>query len=309
MYTNRPYDYGSAGKPLPDMERPGAGLPATGKSTRRRLNAVAAGLAAVVPWLLFVVVTFTMCFRVHFVHPVCTIIVDAIVLLVTGFVLWKARAELMWKAPKTWYFFIAISCVIAWCLGIAVGDFIYAVHTKRAYEMQTLNSYPGVDPSTQSGEQVMDAGRIVFVEGTHLDLTRAMGFRNGNLYCVAPIVLEGAEPLTYDYWAVGINCCSGTVSDFHCGAYNNPKAVGGVRLMDDRSRPYYRLAVQQAEAMFGISAAHPLYFEWVEDPVQYVQNFADEGVRVFQVWVWCYLLLQVFAVACACLYFAKEVQL
>mmetsp|Transcript_6810 Transcript_6810/g.11981 ORF Transcript_6810/g.11981 Transcript_6810/m.11981 type:complete len:309 (-) Transcript_6810:50-976(-) len=308
MYS-RPYDYGSAGRPLPDMERPGAGLPVTGKSTRRRLNVVAIILAVLVPWLLFMVIAYTMCFRVHFVHPVCTILVDVIALLITGGILWKARAELMWKAPKTWYFFIAVSCLIAWCLGLAVGDFIYHVHTKRVFDLQTLNSYPGVDPSSQSGEQVMDAGRVVFMDGTRLDLSKAMGFRNGNLYCVAPIVLPDATPVSYDYWAVGINCCSGTVSDFHCGDYGNPKAVGGVRSMDDESRAYYRLAVQQAEAMFGIAAAHPLFFEWVADPIQYVENFRLEGLRLFHIWVWCYFLVQLFAVVCACLYFSKEVHL
>eukprot|EP00971_Amphidinium_carterae_P304978 6060362-Amphidinium_carterae.2 len=76
--------------------------------------------------------------------------------------------------------------------------------------------------------------------------------------------------------------------------------------MDDESRAFYRLAVQQAEAMYGMVAEHPLFFEWVQDPVQMVARFKEEGDRLFQIWMWCYLLLQAFAVVCACLYFSKE---
>eukprot|EP00971_Amphidinium_carterae_P319764 6355726-Amphidinium_carterae.1 len=139
-----------------------------------------------------------------------------------------AREEFQPRTPKTWSSFIAVSCLVGWALGLAVGDFIYGVHTRRGYEMQTLNTYPNVDPSEKSGQEVMDAGRIIFQVGTRLDLKRSMGFKNGQVYCVAPIVTPGKEPFSYDFWAVGTDCCSGLVSDFHCGEDSNPKASAGV---------------------------------------------------------------------------------
>mmetsp|Transcript_49583 Transcript_49583/g.91466 ORF Transcript_49583/g.91466 Transcript_49583/m.91466 type:complete len:317 (-) Transcript_49583:45-995(-) len=308
-YTNRPYDYGSAAKPenLIDVEKPGAGFPMRGKSDRRRLNLMAILCAVLVPWMVYATAVYALSFRVHFNHPLWALSIAILALGFTCCTLWMARKEFQPNIPKTWYSFIAISCLVAWGAGLAVGDFIYGVHTRRGYELQTLNTYPGVDPSTQSGEEVMDAGRIIFKVGSRLDLKRSMGFKNSKVYCVAPIVLPGADaPVSYDFWAVGSDCCSGLVSDFHCGEYSNPKASAGVRLMDDESRAFYRLAVQQAEAMYGIVAAHPLFFEWVQDPVQVVQNFKEEGDRLFHIWMWCHLLLQTFAVVCACLYFSKD---
>ena len=49
--------------------------------------------------------------------------------------------------------------------------------------------------------------------------------------------MSGEAPLsTYDFWAVGVNCC-GAAADFKCGEFSNPKAHAGLRLMSDEQRP------------------------------------------------------------------------
>ena len=119
-----------------------------------------------------------------------------------------------------------------------------------------------------------------------------MAFKNVDTYCVAPVsVLQGPQfncrcaerrlsapggvvlPLeTYDFWAIGMDCCSVNAADFHCGMglgwascllplshgrsaraaralageVGNSKAHSGLRLLDDRQRSFYRLAVEQA---------------------------------------------------------------
>merc|ERR1719408_1104993 len=132
-----------------------------------------------------------------------------------------------------------------------------------------------------------------------------MGFKNLEIYCVAPIV-AGKEVLpTYDFWAVGVNCCSGNRADFHCGEFNNAHAGAGLRLMRDDQRSFYRLAVQQAEAAYNIRADHPLFFYWMQDPVAEVAAWMDEGYKWFLLGIFSHFLLQLVLVIIACLAFSK----
>lgn len=147
--------------------------------------------------------------------------------------------------------------------------------------MMDLKFYKDVDVGQMKGQQMMDAGLVDFDHGT-LDLRKSLGFRDGgNTYCVAPITNgEGSLPV-YDFWAVGVNCCSSTRPDFECGEYSNPKARVGLRLLSADDRPHFKLAVQSAEATFNLRAAHPLFFEWVEDPVNELTKRRSQGYQFF----------------------------
>jgi len=96
-------------------------------------------------------------------------------------------------------------------------------------------------------------------------------------------------------------------SDFHCGQFNNPNANGALRSINDGARPFYRLAVQQAEATFNIKAEHPIFFEWTQDPVGRAQGFWTDGVRAFFMGVVAYFVAQLFMVLCAAMAFSKLV--
>merc|ERR1712217_485151 len=152
------------------------------------------------------------------------------------------------------------------------------------FDIQNLATYPSVDPTNYRGQQLMDAGQINFVPGTHLDLTKSMGFENLETYCVAPVTIgtgANASLPYYDFWAVGLNCCSGHVPDFHCGEYNNPKASSGLRLMRDDLRAFFRLAVQQAEAAYNIDAGHPVFLYWMQEPSTEIEAYQDDGYKYF----------------------------
>lgn len=143
-----------------------------------------------------------------------------------------------------------------------------------SFQDGSLCSGPGLDPKG-SGVQAMDAGAVYFCPGSYVDVGRAMGFQTQPSYCVAPITLGTKGLDRYDFWAVGVGCCNdlrqaadaSPIPNFHCGEVGSATAHAGMRRINDAENAYFELAVQQAEAAYGIKAEHPLFFTWVEDPI------------------------------------------
>lgn len=278
---------------------------------RRRLNAVAICLSLFVPWGMFCAMFWVMAFSLHYKHPfICYALVlcglafvGVLVLFARDSVIRRERGDP--DREPTWLIFLAATTFLAWLLGVLVGDLVYYYIMEPYYASVNLNTYLGIDPSRMTGQQLMDASRLVFTEDSKLDIKRSMGFKNMEIYCVAPII-SGKQPMaTYDFWAVGQNCCSGNKADFHCGEFNNPNARAGLRLMRDDPRPFYRLAVQQAEAAYDINAGHPLFFEWMQDPNGALENLLNSGAKWYLLGIFTYFLIQLFLVLTATLLFAR----
>merc|ERR1719401_761214 len=113
-------------------------------------------------------------------------------------------------------------------MGPALGDSNFWENMQPYYDIQNLNDYSSVDPTRMRGQQMMDAGRVQFVSGATVDFTKAYAFQNLDTYCVAPITVNNPKvgsvtPLfSYDFWAVGTNCCDGngtSAVNFRCGSY------------------------------------------------------------------------------------------
>jgi len=195
--------------------------------------------------------------------------------------------------------------LLAFVAAYVLGEENYGSNMNKYYNMLNLNNYTGISPARMRGQQLMDAGLIEFADGSHLDTLKSMGFQNGKIYCVAPITIGTATLANYDFWAVGTNCCSSNQADYACENFNNPHANGGLRLMADSDRPFYRLAVQQAEATYGFKATHPLFFTWTVDPVNTVVSWRQSGRNEYLVWTLSYAVFQTFIVGVASLAFAK----
>jgi len=279
------------------------------RSQRKRLNVVPLFICIGIPWVVFTVVEAVLSFRLHHDAPGLSYSIlgaAALVTLAIGCMALTASGRRFVNAEHepTWLVFLFGSVLIAYVLAFVAGNRNYS-HLQKYFDVKNLNNYTDISPAKTRGQQVMDAGVIQFTPEARLDLTKSMGFTNGHIYCVAPIT-TGSTPLaSYDFWVVGTDCCSGNMANFHCANFNNPRANGGLRLMSDSSRSFFRLAVQQAEAAYSIKAAHPLFFSWEQDPFAIVDSWKHAGRTDFFVWMLTYLIFQTFVVAVATLTFAK----
>lgn len=203
--------------------------------------------------------------------------------------------------PKGPMVILAQTSVLAWLVGYFAGDWNYVTNMQPYYEITDLNVYPAVDPSKFEGSQLMDAGMIQFTQGSTLWLEKAVGFKNEDIYCVVPIrAASNVTQLTYDFWAVGLNCCSAHRPDFACGEFANPKARWGLRFMDDKylnsQRNMFLLAVKEAEAAYNLNVSHPVFLYWLEDPLAEVDAHEEHGYRTFVNCVFGYASVQLFLV-------------
>jgi len=265
---------------------------------RRRVNCVPVILGIFLPWLVFLGAFGTTGFLLHYLNPVLTGAMVLVALALSGHSL--VRAWKMWRSgtdPDTFYpIFFAISCTVALVWGICAGDYTFWHFMQPCYDVEILATYSNVNPSVErlwSGESVptrgrrfQDAGKVYFNHAAVIDGTRAMSFKSGDLYCVAPIVDPSCQgECGYDFWAVGLNCCSEEVADFRCGEHANIHAKSGLRMMHDHLRGLFRLAVVQAESVHGLVSTHPEFFYWVQDPVAEIRHMKLQGYKRYLVWM------------------------
>mmetsp|Transcript_36766 Transcript_36766/g.88406 ORF Transcript_36766/g.88406 Transcript_36766/m.88406 type:complete len:283 (-) Transcript_36766:57-905(-) len=263
---------------------------------KRRANAIAIIHAIFAPWFVFVVLFAVMSFSFHYNYPSWAWLVAlsgyGLMAMQMGSAIAAQRAgmSVLWPGYMVFALFGAVS------FATVMGDMNFWYNLQPYYHMITLNTYPDVDPAEDRGDAMLDAGRVYFAPGTRVDPSKAMGFKNLLVYCVAPIVHGDVQPESYDFWAVGIDCCSGASPDFRCGEYKSRSARSALRLTRDDQRPFFELAVQQAEAAYSISAPHPLFFYWLKDPVSEMVSFRTEGYKFYLLGVFTHFAVNLFFV-------------
>jgi len=272
---------------------------------RRRINLVAICINIFVPWFTFAALYAAQSFSLHYQRPSMVwflVILGFGCVAIAGFLAIRTKQR---ERDPMWYTFATLALLVAVVSAAVFGNMNFWYNMQPFYDIENLNEYPSVNPAREKGQQLMDAGRVYFADGTGIDMSKAMGFKNLDLYCVAPIVHGEEQLASYDFWAVGINCCSGVSSDFRCGEFNNPHARSGLRLMRDDQRPFFRLAVQQSEAAYNIKATHPLFFYWMQDPVAEMNSYRDDGFKYYLLGIFTHFAFNLFCVVCAVVGFSK----
>lgn len=279
---------------------------------RWRMNIVAICLNIFLPWFLFSAIFVILSFSFHYEHPVWAWFL-VIIFSFTCIIVSIASAWSLGKkqgGQPMWYKFAAVAFVLATLLAMIFGDLNFYWNMSPYYDIDNLETYVAVDPSRNLGQAFMDAGKIYFTDGSRINTELSVGFKNQDIYCVAPIVkIEGAaqantQNLNYDFWAIGKNCCNDRM-DFRCAEVGNPRARNGLRLMRDEERPFFRLAVQEAEALYTIQAKHPLFFTWVQDPLAMQNAYRDDGFKYFLLAIFSHFAFNIFCVLVAVVGFSK----
>mmetsp|Transcript_86962 Transcript_86962/g.221436 ORF Transcript_86962/g.221436 Transcript_86962/m.221436 type:complete len:314 (-) Transcript_86962:128-1069(-) len=268
--------------------------------TRTRSEFVVAGTSLLIPWVVFTVNWALLSFTVRYRHQqLCWFAVELsfCLICVEAYFAYRAWRRRSIRDP-TWCVFLFLATALGWVLGVSLGMVNYAAHMRLYYDVASLEMYVNIDPATTNGLQYLDAGRIVFTKDAYLDVSRAGGVKHAVGYCAAPVTTSSDKLASYDYWVVGTNCCSPTGEFFKCaGDPASPKAHSGMRLLDNGDVEHYRRAVEQAESKHSISARHPMFFTWVEDPVTSVNSHQEVGFKNFLLGTLIYFAFQLFCVA------------
>mmetsp|Transcript_79858 Transcript_79858/g.178905 ORF Transcript_79858/g.178905 Transcript_79858/m.178905 type:complete len:332 (+) Transcript_79858:119-1114(+) len=275
---------------LMDQRAEGRAAAAMLLKRRRRVNCVPLLLALFCPWAVFLAVYALTSFYVHYAAPLTTALAATAALMASASL---AASALLGKEEGQFFpLYMGFALTVAVVGGWALGDFNFWSFMQPSYEEAHLATYTNVDPSSErlwSGEvvptrgaQYQDAGKVYFRHEVVLDRNRSMSFKNGELYCVAPIVNPKCRKnCGLDFWAVGVNCCSEEPGGFRCGEYDNPHALSGLRSLVESQRPLFRLAVLQAAGAHGVVIGHPLFFHWVQDPIAEIHLWQKGGWRRF----------------------------
>eukprot|EP00933_Yihiella_yeosuensis_P073338 TRINITY_DN81999_c0_g1_i1.p1 TRINITY_DN81999_c0_g1~~TRINITY_DN81999_c0_g1_i1.p1 ORF type:complete len:321 (-),score=53.67 TRINITY_DN81999_c0_g1_i1:98-1060(-) len=251
--------YGGLPRPVPSHKKPAP-------VDMDRL--VKAGINIGLPPLMFGYVTSILTFKTHFFLGGGIWWMVALSLAPIYISYRMMRWSMQYKLNASWSRLSVILFFLASFVGSSFGTYNYWYYAEPSYALEGLRVYKEIDTMETSGARVMDASRIDFLEGTTVMTDMAMSYTDHETYCVAPIASNVAKEgglSSYDFWAVGVGCCSPGQSNFHCGAYNKQKAHSGLRMTANDQLPYFQLAVQQAEAAYNLQPGHTIFLYWTED--------------------------------------------
>eukprot|EP00927_Polykrikos_kofoidii_P015720 TRINITY_DN17025_c0_g1_i1.p1 TRINITY_DN17025_c0_g1~~TRINITY_DN17025_c0_g1_i1.p1 ORF type:complete len:346 (-),score=19.72 TRINITY_DN17025_c0_g1_i1:231-1268(-) len=235
------------------------------------------------PLFVFILCGAITAFWVPYLYPAVVWIVLIIVFIACAVAVALAIYHRTRDADPTWYTYLAIMVCIAAIWGTCSGMDIYQKYSKPYYQIEDMKVLAHVDASKELGQNLLDSGIVYFASGNVIDQTRSWHFKHETTYCVAPIVASGesGKQKSFDVWVVGKDCCSIGGSNFRCGDWAVNGARSAIRSLDDQSVKFYRLAVQQAEALYDVTSTNPVFFYSSVDPMNEVHGWRTHAFNRF----------------------------
>jgi len=153
---------------------------------------------------------------------------------------------------------------------------------SKYYAYEGQREYVNVVPNELALSH-LDAGKITFSSDAHLDFQHSATFRDGDIYCIVPIV-GNAAVTQIQYWAAGTNCCEHN-RNFTCDDAANSKAREGLVYLDvgvfanDADVVGFRKAVKEATAAFGLKSSNDaLFVRWVVNSDEAQRGYWNSSV-------------------------------
>lgn len=245
----------------------------------------------VAPWLLFVALLCCFTFLYH--H--WTLLVWSAVLL-SAFVCLAFIMFARKKRSRIHILFFGVLCGIATAVASVLGMYNYYSHMFFFWSYLDNGVYTNLLPS-EPAEAHADAGKLFFSDNSHVDTTKAAGYKDGSVYCVAPI-LDDVPIAKVQYYAVGVDCCSAR-ADFNCDDAWNPQAKSAVVVLESNNwfpslRDKYMEAVELCQSTYDIfSSANPVFVRWVAEPEVIQDDYWRSGIGFLVAAVCIYLLVSI----------------
>lgn len=177
---------------------------------------------------------------------------------------------------------LGLMCLLALSLGTVSASIGWNLFWEQAWWSYSGNIAKRTSALTPALE-TLDAATVSFwsnetahvtMNQTSVDSSRSSGYKNGNFYCVAPILSpdqEGSDLALVNYWAVGINCCQPSGS-FTCDGARLPSAGIGIVMLNGGfpcptcNNEYFQLAVRKAEAEHNlVSSPNAVFVRWTDN--------------------------------------------
>mmetsp|Transcript_31899 Transcript_31899/g.67826 ORF Transcript_31899/g.67826 Transcript_31899/m.67826 type:complete len:429 (+) Transcript_31899:118-1404(+) len=157
------------------------------------------------------------------------------------------------------HFSIGTISFVALMAGVCVGFILQNKYTGLYWDLETGAEFRNVDPTSLgaaiviSSNATVDGSRrrggtvLTFIGDTFVDDRRTIGMVWGeNIYCVAPVMRQGAPLGPVLFWATGVNCCE-KFSNFDCGTARDGQALRAVAL-HTHDQAFFGKAVRKAQS-------------------------------------------------------------
>mmetsp|Transcript_16490 Transcript_16490/g.36429 ORF Transcript_16490/g.36429 Transcript_16490/m.36429 type:complete len:306 (+) Transcript_16490:96-1013(+) len=174
----------------------------------------------------------------------------------------------------------------AFCVAVMISVYACLHYTEAAFQYESRRVYRNVSP-TQKPTAFVDASIIEFSASTFVNRGQAVGFKNHDVYCVAPVQDHNGGEV--NFFAAGKNCCQSRVA-ITCDAVGDDAARTGMVMLADTwpaslDHELFEEAAKMAAADYGFEVAErPIFVTWVNDADTVIDGFHSRAVTYFVVW-------------------------